>query len=220
MAHLMSQIILGRDTALPKDVFVNTWHYDTGAQADVNVVQGIDDAMGAFYGGVAPGNTSSLASKLGPQVSQAVNSSRHKIYNMAQPMPRVPVYDRPWTMPATNSSALPSEVAVCLSFEGVKQAGVPQSRRRGRVFLGPMADSGSVIDSTNGRVAAGFPDFIVNCAKQLHSDLLALGVTWSVFSRMNVALVPVHTVWCDNAFDTQRRRGDAPTLRSTFSFAA
>jgi hypothetical protein len=44
----------------------------------------------------------------------------------------------------------------------------------------------------------------------------ALGYTWVAYSGKLGTGTVVTNGWCDNSFDTQRRRGQDPTVRDTW----
>lgn len=128
--------------------------------------------------------------------------------------PIYPVYEETWSLPAVSSNAqLPSEVAMCLSYQCERQSGVPQASRRGRVYIGPIASA----TMDQGRPSAAARTTLVNAGKALYDDLLACTTpaaltVWSNKLRQTGAIAEF---WVDNAYDTQRRRGPKPTLRTT-----
>jgi hypothetical protein len=134
---------------------------------------------------------------------------RCKIYDMADLKPR-PVVAEYSASTVGGSASGPQEVALCLSF----YAGRNLPRRRGRLYLGPFF-AGEM---------AGRPSLTQqNRLLDLASDLANLGgadVSWRVYSPTDGGNYPVSNAWVDNAWDTQRSRGLAPTgrvLRATGS---
>jgi hypothetical protein len=123
-------------------------------------------------------------------------------------------------------------IAVCLSFHGTlgtvneiepaAPAGPagdvhPRARRRGRVYLGPWADTGAVSaqDANDSpRVGTTLKNAICAAALRL-DDTSGPGGSgnWCVWSRKDATLYPVQAAYVDDAFDTQRRRGVAPTSK-------
>jgi hypothetical protein len=139
-----------------------------------------------------------------------------KAYDDADSPPRAPVHYELWDTGLTYSSAaLPTEVALCLSFQGTQVSGTPQARKRGRIYLPFLYTSAA---DGGGRVTSATV-----------SDLAAAGgalltasngaATWSWVTRSTVApgYSDVTNGWVDNEFDTQRRRGRTATSRTTFS---
>ena len=145
----------------------------------------------------------------------ALEGHETQLYRMSDPQPRAPVFEEEWSLvTAPTGDTLPRECACVLSFQGDKSSGVPQSRRRGRIYLGPILaarNDDGLPDSTLRNAVAGFGDSLLNA-----SDASAW--TWVVFSGVNQSAVPVTNGWVDNAWDTQRRRGEEWTSRTTFPF--
>lgn len=137
-------------------------------------------------------------------------ATRIKIYNLGDPLPRSPIYDDSFVPSGSNvgPSSLPLEVAVVSSFSAPRQSGVPQARRRGRLYIGPL--SVDVVDISS-------PLFLP-VVKPVFLTLLA-GVTktlsesndptaqWVVWSRKGNSFAPIEEGYVNNEFDTQRRRG-------------
>jgi len=209
MAHGMIQFALQGDSGLPEDVFINTFHF---AAADVTAVA--EDAAAdllKFYN-----DDGGEAHKVSDYLGSALNGDwSAKVYDMGDPEPRVPVYTTDGSGIDVSSSALPSECSVCLSFEALPASGEPQARRRGRVFIGPLSEDAST-GVTVARPAQAFIDTLCEAAGRLISDWALHDMTWSVYSRVDDALVSVAQGWVDNAFDTQRRRGERATARTTW----
>lgn len=205
MADLQAQVILGTDTNLPEDFVVNTWAFSTLQPApDLTPAEVIRDGLHAFYGGID--------TYLSPFL---IGWVQIKIYDINAPKPRVPEHDFLTPNVITpGSSPLPEEVAVCLSFRGVLVSGQSPARRRGRVYLGPLTYTALQGDVSNRqRVDPGFLEDISTAYADAQTIWSAGDVVHSVWSRRNDDLVPVTYAWVDNALDTQRRRGPAPSQR-------
>lgn len=181
-------------------ISVNSWVFGMVPPGSVTEA-GLDEAMdavSAFYG--------DLASYFGKQKQQL----RLKAYDMEEPTPRTPHEGTPVTM-VSSAASLPSEVAACLSFYS---GPVPRPRKRGRVYLGPLATS--VIDTTVTipRLTTVFTDDV--CGAATNNLMATTGVAWGVLSKTTGDIWPITAGWCDNAFDIQRRRGEDPAGRSEF----
>lgn len=131
-----------------------------------------------------------------------------RLYDMHAAKPR-PVLGE-YTVPATQARA-PSgmgnrDVALCLSFFGTRNL----PRQRGRIFLGPIlgTHAGSLTPSSSDTsailaLAPVFHGFQVNVPDPgTNTD-----VDWVVHSVAGNASWKVTNGWCDNEWDTQRRRG-------------
>ena len=189
-------------SGIPDDAVVNTWHVYalTGSPAWADVAQ----AWESFMDGIRilfPGTVAQTGHSL-------------KVYNLADPEPRAPVDTVSWQFgSAPSGTTLPSEVALCVSYEGIRISGQDQARRRGRIFLGPI----DAAESSSGRPGTSWPADLVTYFKTFIEDLNTAGVYFVVRSRVDDDDVQVARVWVDNAFDTQRRRGVTPTSRATDS---
>jgi hypothetical protein len=128
--------------------------------------------------------------------------TRVRIYDMADLKPR-PVLAEAESSTTGGSNSGPQEVALCLSF----YSGRNLPRSRGRMYMGPFFAGGML-----GRPSATQQTALLDLA----SDLAALGgadVAWVIYSPTDNQYRGVTNAWVDNAWDTQRSRGLAPTSR-------
>lgn len=210
MTVMRAQVVLERKTAVPADAVVNVWHFDSdqlfGDDAD-----DLAERLRTFY--------QAIAGRLANTLS---GNGVVKVYNMADAEPRIPGVTLPFTF-VTGATALPGELAICLSFKAVDEAGANPRRRRGRVFIGPLAENTRAVDSSK-------PDVFV--ANQVRIDLttaaLALAVgpdpgdarlaiyspTTDSAGTLDEATVDAKTIWCDDAFDVIRSRGSKSSART------
>jgi hypothetical protein len=189
-------------TALVEDATTNTWH---GVAED-------DTDAGDFAAAVL-----TFHKALGAQYSNLIRQNGHiyKLYNIADAMPRAPIEEGTFNLTTAPSvGSLPTEAAVCLSFQGDPLSGVSQARRRGRVFLGPL--STTMLDST-GHVAAVQTDYLRDLgAALLTASNATLQWYWGVYSPTLGTAAEVTNGWVDNEFDTIRSRGRKTTTRDVF----
>ena len=190
-----------------EDAAVNVWHFtvpDTGA----GTVAALKTALGAFYG--------AFVSHL--SVALDLSKFRLKMYNMSDPEPREPFEDGLFTVigPTGTAGGAP-ELAICLSFQGDPASGIPMRRRRGRVYLGPLAIN---VGGTSEDVPASMVATAAAAGQSLlNSSNASAAYEWIVLSQAGGGLsaVKVTNGWVDNAWDIQRRRGIPATVRTTFS---
>lgn len=154
-----------------------------------------------------------------PQFSNLVrqNGQNYKIYDMTDPTPRAPKIDSSFNFGAAPAGTpLPTEVALCVSFQGVKLSGVPQARRRGRVFL-PFFNTTAL--GTDGRPVVGTLSAVQTAADALvTASKAATTWKWIVLSSIDPSGGSVvDNGWIDNEWDTQRRRGRLPVTRYVFA---
>ena len=208
MPSVRAMVILPMDSAIPRDVAINNWHATMGDIGTGCTAMAL--ALGAFYQGIR--------TLLSAHIDHA--NIRAKFYNWDEPEPRAPVSESLLGVTGPlGSGTVPHELAVCLSFQGDRQAGRVQSRRRGRVYIGPLQ---SAIATFDGLVDVTLRDTLNTAAGTfLTASAESSAWTWVVHSTRNAASpdTPVTNGWVDNAFDIQRRRGTDATSRATFGVA-
>jgi len=202
MAHIKAVTQLMMTTSILDDAAVNTWHFQglntSVEQADI--VAGLTD----FF--------DTLRSYLSGKVAQ--NGHRIKLYDMADPEPRAPIVDTTFNLSSAPAGGpMASEVCLCLSFQGDRVSGTPQASRRGRIYFGPLDTT--PIDS-DGRPSSALITDLADAGNTLRLAMIASAGTilWVVYSPTYNTTTPVTNGWVDNAFDTQRRRGLAPSTKT------
>lgn len=200
----MWTVTLAMDTQLPADYVQN--QFCTGGPGGDDTA--ISDELIDFY--------DSLVASVFP-TTVAQNGHIIKRYDLPGTPPNYPTFERSFNL-ATNpaGTALPAEVALCLSFQAERVPGQFQARKRGRIYLGPL----EIGMNADGRPTQGEFAGILNAAEALYDGIA--GITdageWSVWSPTDGVAYPLVEAWIDNAFDTQRSRGIDPSLRVTRSF--
>lgn len=210
-----AQVSIPYFTNIPSDVITNTFHF-----AWVGLLDPPDDDdflalavnLELFYESIfaVPGGAS-MAIWTDP------TNTRIKIYDLEDPKPRVPVFDdiQPLTVNKTADTVLPPEVAVVLSYRGAGISGVPAASQRGRLYIGGLGNN-CADPGTSGSFAEPEVDFVsglLSAAEQLVTNSTADNWAWVVHSRKLDQDFLVTRGWVDDAFDTQRRRGNAATSR-------
>lgn len=204
MVDIRCTVTFAIDSGIPEDRPVNTWAF-TAVDKSTPVSDEITDDLIAFYNAVS-GAFSGIYAQNGHVI---------KFYDLADPQPRAPYYERTFNLTSNpTQSPLPSELAICVSFQGNRVSGQDQKRRRGRVYLGPLAtgqnDNGRPLGTTLTAINAAADDLLT-------ASNGSANYAWCVYSRTDDAMVVVTNGWVDDAFDVQRRRGLAPTTRRTFA---
>lgn len=218
MPYLRATVTIPRHTAIPEDDVTNTWHFFVGHAIDTDdtdivlarLLQFYDDGVGA----------TAISGFLGPMLDGA--EATIAFYDMSDSPPRAPVAEEAFALAIpTGGSAIPppSEVACCLSYQAEGVSGIPQARRRGRIYLGPFSDLAAERISNESRPKEVMREEIALAAERLQA-LNDTGIYWTVFSTVSgaPAIGPeVTNGWVDNAWDTQRRRGVDTTARELWS---
>ena len=212
MGYCRAIVELNRDTLIPKDLTVNTWYFEPPGAISSSAAD-ITTALDTFY--------TAIGGLLSPVLT---GTGSVAYYDLEDPEPRVPVATGLITF-TPDTTGLPEEVALCLSFQGAVVSGEAQARRRGRVYLGPLSSDGSTLFTGYYRPSSGTRSSITTAANALMGTA---GINWSVFSPTTAgpppwaagdlanAFTPVTNGWVDDTFDTQRRRGAPTTARTVF----
>jgi hypothetical protein len=187
------QASLQMPSGLPQDQVVNVLHFDINAP---DTVEGTLDDIAAAYTGLAI------------NLSTDVRSLTLKAYAAGR-NPGGP--DVAKTYPVTGqASASPPQLAVCLSYATVDDPEKSVPRGRGRIYLGPISGSAMSYDRP--------PNGIVASALDFGAALAAAGnagnTTWLMYSQRDNSYRKIESIWVDDTWDVQRRRGLSPTRRT------
>lgn len=203
MALVDVQVSLRPTNNLPEDWVTNVWHFDNAEGTPTQ-----NDAIFA--------NLLDFYEVLRQYLPSVIAGTGHwmRMYQVSDPKPRAPISEYEFSIPAPSGSPLPLEIAAVLSYEAPQLSGVPQARRRGRVYLGPF--NGGVI-GTDGRLVTGFLTAMTDAAEALLTASQASTTwKWSTHSQVLGTGAEVSNGWMDNEPDTQRRRGRTATARVVF----
>jgi hypothetical protein len=202
-----AQVILHTTDNLSANYVTNSWCFITAGIPGLSDYPDYTTAFKDFY--------DDLSGFLSLPIAQ--NAHEVKYYDLEQTTPpNYPVATGTFNLAsAPTSPGLPSEVALCLSFQGQKVPGFPQNRRRGRVYIGPLAQT----QNTAGRPGVSLISGINAAAVALCTSLKAASVPadLAVWSQVDGDAVVVEDGWVDDAWDTQRRRGVQRTSRTTWT---
>lgn len=214
MPTYRGQVRIPYFTGIPTDVMTNTWHFETAFPAPLaQIATNVTPVLQTFYDAVyAPVGVAAYCNGPGAQVAW---------YDLTQPEPRVPVFEPMPIARSSNGVGIPTEAAMVLSFQADPEPGIPQARRRGRIFIGGL-DNTMISAGSN----TAFPTFGVTkrtevcaAAEALMNELDTLDpiVNWVVRSETNSASYVVSNGWVDDSPDTVRRRSVEASARTTFS---
>lgn len=208
-----AQVVLPYRSNMPEDVITNTLYFQSTA-LDLAAAAALWTPRIATFYEEAYGGGLGIATYIADDALCHVNW-----YDTDDPPPRAPLtVPLGQVFPLRTISAIPSEVACVLSFQGTPVSGQPQARRRGRIYLGALTGnwlSGSVTTAPP-TFASGIPQVVADAAE---ANLLTPGDAddfWVVYSQTAPGWTTVSNGWVDNTPDTQRRRGVQPTLRVVY----
>lgn len=216
MGLALAQVVLTNANGLPEDAFVNTFWFGTlsdppsQTQADEIASRLID-----FY--TTANTLSAVGAYLGGAVSRTAAACSIRVYDGTAAPGLGPIDTYPLTINAAAQAAdLPWEVACCLSFKNDSATGIPAPNRRGRVYIGPLNAQTQTESGASVRPSAAFRTDLADAGSRLIASNTA-ATSWVVWSRdLSVASV-VESGWIDDAYDTQRRRGEQVTARTSWS---
>lgn len=231
-------VLFPRISALPEDTVANSFYFSNDA-SDILTSAGADelrDRLVSFYNDFTGPAIASISSYLSEALSRAASAARVDFYATDELDPPTlwgsPVQVRSWTLDAaTPGDSLPAEVAACLSYNGdltdVPETATnpspppaqirPAARLRGRLFIGPLNSESSAEDGTT-KESALASDFIAAMTGAATTLLAANTVDyiWVGCSKTGDFFYEVDSGYVDNAFDTQRRRGNDATARTSW----
>jgi hypothetical protein len=209
------QVSIPYFSGLPGDVVTNTWAFNrVGAAPGPTELAQLAQGVAAFYDDVYT-NPRFIAPWLRPA------QTNFAIYDLDDIPPRVPVYDQVVALvtDTTPNLQIPQETAVVMSFQGDKVSGLPQARRRGRIYLGGISLGFIATGTTTSYpfITLAARTAIVTAAQSMQAALAAVDWIWVVYSTVNESATPVTNGWLDDSIDTQRRRGNTTSSRLTFT---
>lgn len=190
-------------TNIPEDVVTNTLYFSTLNSTDPDNLNEIGARVIAAY--------HIIDTNLHNVLSRAANACRVDLYDLSDPEPRAPIADYTFTLDnaASGVTNLPLEVALCLSYHAAFVSGVPNARRRGRIYLGPFSTGASELT----RPPDALIDLCVDFGEALWTPIGASDIEWVQHSETTGLSLEVIGGWVDNEWDTQRRRGRRATSR-------
>lgn len=220
-------------TGLPEDDVVTTYHFETDEGAyDNDTASALNGFVASCWETITAPGTSKPSEWISPEISR-VNKPTLKAYGISGGSPLA--VDTWAGMTASNfDQGMPGEVALCLSYnadlvdileeapddpDADTRPERPASRRRGRLFLGPLVLTCATATEPSRPLDTMRNDFLGLAVKLGDSAsvpaLAAVNCRWVVHSDSGFAGAnyPVINAWVDNSFDTQRRRGVSPTNR-------
>lgn len=246
MPLVRAQVVLAHKSGLPKDQVVNTFHFFPDGLTTPDL-EGIAADLVNFYDVVQTGETTALRASLSSSISIGPHTIRLYEIDMAtgenQPYSGAPpIYTTTFSFGAAPAvQGYPAEVALVLTQKNLTGAtpgggnfNTPQAQRRGRIYFGPIASNAGTVVSNVLRPDPGIIQKLNASGKALMGSLH----NWVVYSRpfagrsevvrpgrttlpalpaRNGQAYLIQQVSVDNAFDTQRRRGEAASARTIAS---
>jgi len=203
--RVMSKLQL--DAPASEDVVTNTTHWLTNDFGDATdeAFDVIHDKLGSFYGAI----DAYLSENLEPSVLW-------QVYDLSEAEPRLPIHEESAPI-VPGTTRMPNQMAIPLRFHAAYASGEVRSRRRGRLFLGPLA-----LDATDAigdmEIGTDLRAIVANAAFDMVGDFTGATsgstIVWSVFSPTTLAeggtledaAFPVVQTSVPNRYAVQRRR--------------
>lgn len=223
-------------TDMPEDTAQNSFYFSSqdGEVDHAAAIAQLGTRVTDFYNGIHAGSANSISDYIGDQVSRNANACSVNVYfhddteGPADPWGS-PVGVSSWTIGAADAGIpLPAEVAAVMTYHAdltdVPETAPnptpppaiirPASRLRGRLYIGPLQQAAGSESGTNGDLvpSSNFRNTLDAAAQDLFDDN-DLDYNWVGASVKDNSFWTVTGGYNDNAFDTQRRRGTAPTSR-------
>ena len=229
---------LARTSGISGDTVDNDFYFASGdASVTPTVADNLKTSLANFYNVTAAGASNHIAEFIGTQISRAANAAQIKFYASDQPIVAPIVWGSPQQVRSFTLAAaaagnnLPGEVAYVNTVHadltdipetapnpGPGPATIrPAARRRGRIFIGPLTVTAMTQGSPNFEPTptTAFQNAIGAASVALLANP-SPGVDWVVCSQADQELYSIVGGWVDNAFDSQRRRGNESTSRATW----
>lgn len=220
-------------TGIVADDVMTTYHYSTNeAVATSAIGSAIAGHISAAWEAITAPGTGNPSKWISGEISR-VNKPTLKAYDVGGGSPLSvdtwAIFSGP-----NGGAGFPGEVACCLSYNG-DLTNVPEeapddadpdlrperpaSRRRGRIYIGPLQQQAGD-SSAPARPGTLFRDDMLGLGRKLGTitqpPLVAVNTQWVVRSEASPLAMNtiINRVSVDNAFDTQRRRGVKPSIRT------
>lgn len=236
MPEALLTVTIAAASGLAEDAVVNTFPILTAGSVG-SAAADVFDAVNGFYNddnGAGDDIAVYMSNSLGGTSPAACTARLYDISGHLDGSPHgSPVSETTFGLAARDvaGNSLPEEVSLVLTTraafwdaqpieraDGADPGSAidrPRQRYSGRVFLGPWNDSGMTEVDGKSRPGVAMRTAILDAAERFHDELTAEGHAWAVWSRVDEVLRAINTVQIDDAWDTQRRRGVAPTARTT-----
>lgn len=224
MPTVHTTVTLPHRSGLARDNVINSFTFDTVDPLSPGLYDEIRDSVEEFYNAT----DALVLVQVGRYINSSISRSTPPIvrmYDVSAHMSGAPAGSPVGTrafvanLPSSASeTGLPNEVAVCLTMAADFGSDVefgpgtrPRARDRARVYVGPLNITAAFSAVGITKPDTDFRTNLAEAGARLARRLGTANVV--VWSRAAAATKPVTHVWVDDAFDTQRRRGERPTSR-------
>lgn len=215
MAIMTVQAVFPYFTLIPRDIISNTFHVVTsepgGPDKDA-VATEMATRLDAFY--------TAVFAVAGSAANYVVwGGGTVRVFDLSEPSPRVPATSPlVVSVAAVNSSPIPPEAAVVMSYHSALVSGVTHQRLYNRIYIGGLGSNAITASSASlfPVVNAAFRTAIAGAAVALEGANTA-DIAWIQYSQADATPRPIVGGFINNEIDTQRRRGVTESARTTWS---
>jgi len=215
-------------TGLPKDRFVNIWHFlEVSGSAPATVANTAFTKIADFF--VTPGGSG--PAPVGNFLERTLDDTMTLVaYDFAAAKPRPEIAKATFVKGSAGSLGMPEEVAVCLSYYTDRNL----VSKRGRLYIGPlnigaldgiansparpkasmlsaMQDGGTRLIAIGPPTAT--PTFVTNTAGGAG---FSSGTAWALYSPKLGTFAAIEHGWIDDEWDGQSRRRVEASSRVLF----
>lgn len=230
MAVALYTVKFSNDSGLTRDQTVNTFWYASAASGNFTSIDKSNhaDAIRRFFQDAPPLFANPLDYYMSPRL-QWSGAARPAVwcadYDVAtetlSPAAEIVKFAET-TGPPAGTAGLPLEVSLCGSYQGSDAIALPPARKRGRLYIGPLSTGAmSTVAGGENAPSSDFRGTLGAALKALAGKSSgnggALTANWCVHSRASNAFSVISQGWVDNAWDTQRRRGERATVRTAWA---
>jgi len=189
---------------------VNTFHFlNLGPATDFDNVR---DIITNFFNVDPPGTVNHVSDFMSSQAY--TGNAVLRAYALTDAKPRAVKYQADIAFDTVDAASLPTEVALVFSFQAAAESGLTQKRRRNRIYTGGYRSDANA----SGRPENSLVETMLFAGKQMLLESQASSSwDWVIYSPTNDDVAVVANGWVDNAWDTQRRRGEIASARGIWN---
>lgn len=218
-------------SGVERDVVMNTFHYEGPSSPSDGDMSNWINHYYEWFNVAAPFTGLKLAIYMSEALAVGANAFTVQFFrlpsNPGNTGSPIRTFSQSMSSVWLASKPLPNEVAACLTLQSFPTGQIPEegpgdtrpaARRRNRVYIGPLnVDALDVVLTTKEpKLSDSFAGTLVYQYKEaMVTGMQAAGWTPVCFSKANWDAHRPVIAWCDDQADTQRRRGNDATMKTS-----
>jgi hypothetical protein len=225
--HVIVETYIQNASGLPKDRFENVWHFLDVTEGDPIAVasSGIDKIYDFFHTPPAGGGVAQVERYLAGSEGDTIHLVA---YDFAAAKPRPEILVASFVYAPLDSTHIPEEVALCLSY--YTDRNLPS--HRGRLYIGPFNGSALGTGGAAGRpstnlttaltagaarlIPIGFPAIDYGGLTNPAGVPSSVTTAWALYSPKLATFAAIEHGWVDDEWDGQSRRRVEASTRFLF----